>query len=452
MSHTGGGETMGTELKRIAELARKRPGERLTTLMHHINRETLKECHREMEDNKATGVDGIDKDAYGEDLDGNIDRLLGRMKMGSYRPKPVRRVHIPKPGSDKMRPLGIPCHEDKLVQRQTSRILEAIYEQEFLDCSFGYRPGRGCHEALKVLNHVIERGRINYVVDADIKGFFDNVDHTKLMEFLQMRIGDPKLLSLIKRMLVAGVVEDGNLKPTDKGVPQGGPASAVLANVYLHHVLDTWFMEVVKKHCAGEAHLVRYADDFVGGFEYKEDAEKFYRALIKRLEKFGLEIAVEKTRIIAFGKNAVHECKQQGKHKPDTFDFLGFTHYCGKSVKGWFRVKRKTSAKKFRNALVSVKEWLHKNLARPSCVIVGELAMKLKGHYQYYGITDNSTMLGNYYYCVRRMLYRWFCRKSQKTGMNWNKYQLYLKRNPLPRGRITASIYDIRQELVRYVR
>ena len=267
---------MGTELERIAELARKRPGEKLTTLMHHINRETLTECHRAMEGDKAVGVDGIDKDAYGKDLDGNIVRLLERMRAGSYRPKPVRRTHIPKPGSDKMRPLGIPCHEDKMVQMQTSRILEAIYEQEFLDCSFGFRHGRGCHDALKVLGRAIERKRINYVVDADIKGFFDNVDHTMLMKFLQMRIGDPKLLSLIKRILVAGVVEDGHLMPTDKGVPQGGPASAVLANVYLHHVLDRWFMEVVKEYCKGEAYIIRYADDFLWKSFHRKSYGKFF--------------------------------------------------------------------------------------------------------------------------------------------------------------------------------
>jgi group II intron reverse transcriptase/maturase len=442
---------MGTELERIAELARKRPGERLTTLMHYINKETLKECHGEMEDDKAVGVDGIGREAYGRELDGNIERLLERMRAGSYRPKPVKRAYIPKPGSDKKRPLGIPCHEDKLVQMQTSRILGAIYEQEFLDCSFGFRPGRGCHDALRVLGHVIEKKHTNYVVDADIKGFFDNVDHTELMGFLQMRIGDPKLLSLIKRILVAGVMEDGRLMPSDKGVPQGGATSAVLANVYLHHVLDRWFMEVVKTHCAGEAHLVRYADDFVGCFEHKEDAERFYRTLTKRLERFGLEVAVEKTRIIAFGRNAAGECKQQGRSKPETFDFLGFTHYCGKSAKGWFRVKRKTSAKKFRNSLANVKQWLHGNLTTPTSVVARELATKLKGYYQYYGITDNSVMLGNYYYCIRRMLFRWFCRKSQKTGMNWSKFQLYLNRNPLPRGRITVSIYDVKQELVHYV-
>lgn len=443
---------MGTELERIAEMARKHPGEKLTTLAHHINENTLIECHRDMDRQKAVGVDGVNWETYGQDLQANVDRLMQRMRKGAYRPQPVRRVYIPKAGSDKMRPLGIPCHEDKLVQMQVSRILDAVYEQEFLDCSFGFRPNRNCHDALKVLNHVIEKKNINYVVDADIKGFFDNVNHTVLMGFLQMRIGDPKLLSLIKRILVAGVMEDGQLKLTEKGVPQGGATSAVLANVYLHHVLDSWFMEVVKTHCKGEAHLVRYADDFVACFQYEDDAKRFYASLIKRLGKFGLEVAIEKTRIIAFGRNASHERGKNGQGKPETFDFLGFTHYCGKGSNGQFRVKRKTSAKKYRTALARMKEWLHLNLITPTVEVTNMVAMKLVGHYRYYGITDNSGMIGNFYYQIRRMLFKWFCRRSQKTGMNWDKYQRYLNRYPIPRGRITVNIYDVRPELISYIR
>ncbi len=443
---------MGTELERIAEMARKHPGEKLTTLAHHINEDTLKECHRDMDRQKAVGVDGVSWDRYEQNLQENISGLMQRMRKGAYRPQPVRRVYIPKAGSDKMRPLGIPCHEDKLVQMQVSRILDAVYEQEFLDCSFGFRPDRNCHDALKVLNHVIEKRNINYVVDADIKGFFDNVNHAVLMELLQMRIGDPKLLSLIKRILVAGVMEDGQVKPTEKGVPQGGGSSAVLSNVYLHHVLDSWFMEVVKGHCKGEAHLVRYADDFVACFQYEDDAKRFYASLVKRLEKFGLEVAVEKTRIIAFGRSASHERERNGQGKPETFDFLGFTHYCGKSTNGRFRVKRKTSAKKFRASLARVKEWLHLNLVSPTAEVISMLAMKLVGHYRYYGITDNSIMIGDFYHHIRKMLFKWFCRRSQKTGMNWDKFQCHLSRYPIPRGRIMVNIYDVKPAFISYVR
>ena len=443
---------MGTELERIAEMARKHPGEKLTTLAHHINEDTLKECHRDMDRQKAVGVDGVSWDRYGQNLQDNISGLMQRMRKGAYRPQPVRRVYIPKAGSDKMRPLGIPCHEDKLVQMQVSRILDAVYEQEFLDCSFGFRPGRNCHDALKVLNHVIEKRNINYVVDADIKGFFDNVNHDVLMELLQMRIGDPKLLSLIKRILVAGVMEEGRLKPTEKGVPQGGGSSAVLSNVYLHHVLDSWFMEAVKAHCKGEAHLVRYADDFVACFQYEDDAKRFYASLTKRLEKFGLEVATEKTRIIAFGRNASRERRGNGQGKPETFDFLGFTHYCGKSTNGQFRVKRKTSAKKFRASLARAKEWLHLNLVTPTAEVISMLAVKLVGHYRYYGITDNSIMIGDFYHHIRKMLFKWFCRRSQKTGMNWDKFQRHLSRYPIPRGRIMVNIYDVNPAFISYVR
>lgn len=290
------------------------------------------------------------------------------------------------------------------------------------------------------------------MVDADIKGFFDNVNHAVLMELLQMRIGDPKLLSLIKRILVAGVMEDGQVKPTEKGVPQGGGSSAVLSNVYLHHVLDSWFMEVVKGHCKGEAHLVRYADDFVACFQYEDDAKRFYASLVKRLEKFGLEVAVEKTRIIAFGRSASHERERNGQGKPETFDFLGFTHYCGKSTNGRFRVKRKTSAKKFRASLARVKEWLHLNLVSPTAEVISMLAMKLVGHYRYYGITDNSIMIGDFYHHIRKMLFKWFCRRSQKTGMNWDKFQCHLSRYPIPRGRIMVNIYDVKPAFISYVR
>lgn len=440
---------MGTEFERIAGMAWRWPDGILTTLAHHINEETLKECHWEMSADKASGVDGMDWEQYGRNLEGNIRDLMERMRRGAYRPQPVRRVYIPKPGSDKMRPLGIPCYEDKLVQMQLGRILEAVYEQEFLGCSFGFRPGRSAHDALKVLNHIIEGRDISYVVDADIKGFFDNVDHEVLMGFLRMRIGDPKLLALVKRILIAGVVEDGQRRPTEKGVPQGGATSAVLANVYLHHVLDRWFMEAVKSHCRGEAHLVRYADDFVACFQYRDDAERYYVALVKRLVKYGLEVAPEKTRIIAFGRNADGERRKDGQGKPETFDFLGFTHYCGRSSEGKFRVKRKTCAKKFRAALARMKEWLHHNLTTPTAEVASMLVKKLDGYYRYYGITDNSRMMGNYHDCVRTLLYRWFRRRSQKTCMNWHKFLLYLKRNPLPRGRITVDIYDVGTELLR---
>jgi RNA-directed DNA polymerase len=247
---------METGLVRIAEIARQNPKERFTALIHHINQETLIECHQMVSGSKASGVDQVTKQAYGENLEANIADLIGRMKRQAYKPQPVRRVYIPKEGSNKMRPLGIPSYEDKLVQKGLARILNTIYEQDFLDCSFGFRPGRGCHDALKVLNHIIERKKVNYIVDADIRGFFDHVDHEWLMKFLELRIADPNLLRLIKRFLKAGVMEAGIVYDTPEGTPQGGLISPILANVYLHYVLDLWFEKVVKKRCQGEAYVV----------------------------------------------------------------------------------------------------------------------------------------------------------------------------------------------------
>jgi RNA-directed DNA polymerase len=371
---------METGLVRIAEIARQNPKERFTALIHHINQETLIECHQMVSGSKASGVDQVTKQAYGENLEANIADLIGRMKRQAYKPQPVRRVYIPKEGSNKMRPLGIPSYEDKLVQKGLARILNTIYEQDFLDCSFGFRPGRGCHDALKVLNHIIERKKVNYIVDADIRGFFDHVDHEWLMKFLELRIADPNLLRLIKRFLKAGVMEAGIVYDTPEGTPQGGLISPILANVYLHYVLDLWFEKVVKKRCQGEAYVVRYADDFVCCFQNKRDAEWFYSNLKERLKKFNLEVAEEKTRIIAFGRSAEKESKKQGKKKPDTFDFLGFTHYCSKSEKGWFRVKRKTSQKKYRSSLLKCKLWLRKHLFLMGSYFLdgmGELILRL---------------------------------------------------------------------------
>jgi RNA-directed DNA polymerase len=443
---------METGLVRIAEIARQNPKERFTALIHHINQETLIECHQMVSGSKASGVDQVTKQAYGENLEANIADLIGRMKRQAYKPQPVRRVYIPKEGSNKMRPLGIPSYEDKLVQKGLARILNTIYEQDFLDCSFGFRPGRGCHDALKVLNHIIERKKVNYIVDADIRGFFDHVDHEWLMKFLELRIVDPNLLRLIKRFLKAGVMEAGIVYDTPEGTPQGGLISPILANVYLHYVLDLWFEKVVKKRCQGEAYVVRYADDFVCCFQNKRDAEWFYSNLKERLKKFNLEVAEEKTRIIAFGRSAEKESKKQGKKKPDTFDFLGFTHYCSKSEKGWFRVKRKTSQKKYRSSLLKCKLWLRKHLASPTDYVMEMLQIKLLGYYRYYGITDNSTAVRNFYDKVRRMLFKWFNRRSQRKSMNWDKYVRFLKKNPLPRAKTYVSIYDVKPELLSYLK
>ena len=439
---------MATGLERIAEIAKAKPKERFTALAHLINVDSLKACHWWMDGKKATGADKVTKEEYEMNLDNNLTDLVARMKRQAYKPQPARRVYIPKPGTDKKRPLGIMTYEDKLVQAVLAEILNAIYEADFLDCSHGFRPKRDCHGALAALAGIIEREPVNYIVDADIKGFFDHIDHEWLMKFLEVRIADPNILRLIARFLKAGMMEAGIKYDTPEGAPQGGVASPIFANVYLHYVLDLWFHLVVRKSCKGKAFMVRYADDFVCCFQYEEDARAFYQALVPRLAKFNLEVADEKTRIIAFGRKAEEAKQQQGGGKPDTFDFVGFTHYCSKGRKGQFRVKRKTSAKKFRASLLRCKVWLQQNRTLPAVILMNLMRVKMLGHYRYYGVTDNSRTLNLFHYETRRLLYKWLNRRSQRKSFNFDKFDLFLARYPLPKPRIYVNIYKLRPGFV----
>lgn len=435
---------MTTKLARIAEVARRRPKERFTSLIHLIDADMLRMCHTELKANKAAGVDGITKGQYEGNLEANIQNLLERLKRKSYRPQPVRRVYIPKPGTDQKRPLGIPAYEDKVVQLAISKILNAIFEADFLEMSFGFRPQRGCHDALKLLNYLIVTRKVNYIVDADIKGFFDHVDHDWLMKFLEHRIADPNFLRLIRRFLKAGIMENGELRDATEGTPQGGIISPILANIYLHYVLDLWFEKVVRKHCRGEAYIVRYADDFICCFQYKHEAEAFYRALRTRLAKFSLSVAEEKTKIIPFGRFAAQWCKRMGKKKPDTFDFLGFTHYCSTSHQGKFRVKRRTSRKKFRQSVQRMKEWIKANRMLPAKALMGLLRLKLEGYYRYYGITDNSQRLQAFHHIARCLLFKWLNRRSQRKSFDGEKFERFLEKYPLPSPGIYVNIMEIR--------
>ena len=434
---------MKTKLLRIAELAKTEKQMQFTSLAHLLNEETLKQCHQELPTGKATGVLGVTKEQYQENLEENIADLVSRLKRGAYRPVPVRRAYIPKAGSKKQRPLGIPEYEDKIVQRAVAKILEAIYEQDFLDSSFGFRPNRNQHDALKVLNVYIERRAVNYVVDADIKGFFDNVDHEWLMKMLGHRITDTSLLRVVNKFLRAGYVEEGNLYKTESGTPQGGLCSPILANVYLHYALDLWFEKIVKVQCKGQAYMVRYADDFVCCFQYESDAQMFYESLKERLAKFKLEVAEDKTKILPFGRYAVNECKGMGQNKPPTFDFLGFTHYCSKSQSGNFRVKRKTSKKKERAKLQQCKEWLMKHRHDGMVTIVAYLNRSLRGYYNYYCITDNIPTVDNFQDKIKKMLFKWMNRRSQRRSFNWEKFNLFMKRYPLIRPTVKVNIFDL---------
>ncbi len=432
---------MQTKLGRIAEIAKERPEERFTSLAHLINEESLIQAHRQMKAEKAPGIDKVTKDKYEENLTEKVRGLITRMKRNSYRPQPVLRRYISKIGTTKTRPLGIPAYEDKLVQLALKEILEAIYEQDFLNCSYGFRPHRGCHEALKVLNYIIEKKGINYIVDVDIKGFFEHLDHKRLMEFLSIRIADPKIKRLVVKFLKAGVMEEGSLLPTSEGTPQGGIISPLLANIYLHYVLDLWFKETIRERCKGSAYLIRYADDAICCFQYPDEARRFYQDLIERLKEFNLELAEGKSKIIPFGKDSLD------KVKPLTFDFLGFTHYASKSKKGKFRVKRKTCRKKFTASLKRCKEWLRTNRNMEIKIIMQKLTIKLLGYYRYYGITDNTKPLVNFRTEVGKLLFKWLNRRSQKRSFDWNKFNLFLKRYPLPYPKISVHIYDLSYNL-----
>ena len=438
---------METKLLRIAELAKSDPKMKFTSLAHLLNVQSLIQCHHELPNNKATGVNGTTKEQYAESLEENIMDLTSRLKSKSYRPVPVRRMYIPKLNSNKRRPLGIPEHEDKIVQKGIAKVLNAIYENDFLDCSFGFRPNRNCHDALKILNFYVEKRLVSYVVDVDIKGFFDNVDHKWMMEFLKHRITDPNLLRIISRFLKGGYMEEGRRYKTDKGTPQGGVISPILANVYLHYVLDLWFEKVVRKQCEGQAYMVRYADDFVCCFQHKREAIQFYESLKLRLKKFNLEIAEDKTKVIPFGRFAENNAKRTGNGKPATFDFLGFTHYCGKSKQGKFRVKRKSSRKKVQGKLKESKEWLKSNRNKNIHLIMERFRRSLVGYYNYYCITDNSQTVNDFKEKIEILLFKWLNRRSQRKSFTWDKFRLFLQMFPLPKPRIRVNIYELRKEI-----
>jgi group II intron reverse transcriptase/maturase len=438
--HTGGGTGMETRFEQIAEVGRNHPREKLTTLVHYINADTLNKSFQRLNGKKAVGVDEVTKEVYGEELARNIEQLVEKMKRQAYKPQPVKRVYIPKDGTDELRPLGLPALEDKIVQDVISGILEEIYEPIFLDMSYGFRPRRDCHDALRKLNSIIEDKKVNYIVDADIKGFFNNVDHEWLMKMLENRIGDPNLLRLINRFLKAGIIEEGRWEESEVGTPQGGLISPILANIYLHYAVDLWFEKIVKKQSKGEAYMVRYADDFVCCFQYRDDAERFYAELKERLGKFKLQIATEKSKIIEFGRFAETNLGRRGE-KPETFDFLGFTHYCGKSKVGKFRVKRVTSKKKLKSKLKQVKQWLRESISTPIVDVIKELNVKLRGHYNYYGITDNSPGIKKYAYVARRALYRHINRRRQGHPCDFLKFEKLLMKYPLVPALIKLSIY-----------
>jgi group II intron reverse transcriptase/maturase len=435
-------ESVETKLQRIAEKARSDSTCRFTSLFHLMNRELLWGCFWSLKNNKASGIDQVTKEQYAENLLENLDDLIGRLHRMAYIPQPVRRIHIPKPGSDKKRPLGIPVLEDKLVQAGLSRILQAIYEEDFIDDSYGFRPGRSCHDALRAVSETISNCGTEYIVEADIKGFFDNVDHDQLMEFLAHRIADKRILRYIKRFLKAGISEDGACRASDRGTPQGGVISPLLANIYLHYTLDLWFQRRFHKTCIGTARLIRYADDFVVGFKQEADAIRFRREMEERLNQFGLEIAPEKTRSLEFGPSAQKKAKERGEGKAECFDFLGFTHYCTTTRNGKrFRIGRKTISKRMSAKLKAYKQWVRANRTLPTAEIMRTTANKLRGHFAYYGISGNGKSISCYAYEVRMLLFKWLGRRGKRGSLNYEKFDLLLKRFPLPGARIMVKLW-----------
>ena len=377
--------------------------------------------------NAAYGVDKVSAEEYGKHLFVNIRQLVDRLKRKSYRARLIRRHYIPK-GNGKMRPLGIPVVEDKLLQLAVVQILEAIYEQDFLRCSYGYRPKVGALDAVDKLTIKLQFGRYGRVVEADIKGFFDNIDHDRLLKMLEERIDDKALLRLIRKWLKAGVLDtNGEVIHPEAGTPQGGIVSPILANIYLHYCLDGWFQHVVKKHCGGEACLIRYADDFVCAFEREGDAERFYQVLGKRLKKFGLELSGEKTRVIAFDRR---------QSKPGSFEFLGFEFRWGKDRQGKAHVERRTSRKKLRSSLDRFTEWCREKRHCRVKEWFKELKPKLQGYYNYYGVSGNFESLQQFFEEAMQILRKWLNRRSQRTSYNWEGFRALIEHFQVPRPRI----------------
>jgi RNA-directed DNA polymerase len=431
-----------TKLALISERARKEPKFQFTSLAHLLDEGFLKECYFSLGRERASGIDGVSWKEYGERLDENLKNLVTRMKAKRYKPLPARRVYIPKNEHEK-RPLGLPALEDKIVQKGISRILETIYEADFLECSYGFRPNRNCHQALNAVDKTIMTRPINYIIEADIKGFFDNVSHNWMMEFLAVRIKDPSFLLLIRRFLKAGYCEADKIVETEQGTPQGGNLSPMLANIFLHYVLDLWFEKKLRPQIKGQAYLVRYADDFVCMVQYVNDAQYIERAMRERFAKFDLELHSEKTRTISFGRYERENADRQGR-KANTFNFLGFTHYCDKSRKGKFMVGRKTSGKKFRMKCKEMNNWLMKiRNYRKAKEWWPVLQAKLRGHYQYYGISGNMRSLRCYYIRTIRMVYKWLNRRSQRKSFSWKSFLKYLERYPLPMPKIVHNLYTL---------
>jgi group II intron reverse transcriptase/maturase len=431
-------ESLSTKLNRINQTARENPTFQFRTLAHLITPEMLEVSFGVLRRDAAAGVDGITVGDYEKNLRENLKALHTRLKEGRYRAQPLRRTYIEKEDG-KQRPLSIPVLEDKIAQRATIEILNRIYENDFLPCSYGYRPKRGAHDAVDALRRKIVGGKVSYILDADIKDYFGTIVRGELVKMLQKRVLDRSILGLIGKWLHVGVIEDGQLLMSEDGTYQGSVISPLLANVYLHEVLDLWVEEVVKPRLKGEVTLFRFADDFVATFQYKADAERFLRVLPKRFAKFGLNIHPQKTRLVAFGRFAEDEARGRGC-KPETFSFLGFTFICDKTrEEGKFLVKLKTASKKLRRGLKRVGQWCKENRHKPVFHQWQYLCAALRGHYNYYGWRSNARGLEKFHHGVFLLWWKWLSRRNRDGLMPLERYQHILKRHPLPKPRLRAA-------------
>lgn len=428
-----------TELSRIAWLSLKNPNQNFYSVMHHINVESLIGCFNTLDGKKAVGIDGVDKESYGKDLAINLEGLIKRMKQMAYHPGPVRQVLIPKEDKpNATRPLGISNFEDKLVQKRVQEILESIYDPIFLDCSYGFRPERGCHDAIENLIDHLFRNEVETVIDVDLANYFNTIDHELLSEMLRMKIKDTKFLRYIDRIFKAGTLANGELVVSEEGVVQGGCHSPVLANIFAHYVIDTWLEEIVKPRMAGTIRAFRYADDLIICCRYAKDGLRIKEVLGKRLAKFKLKLNEEKTKLVAFSKSKSRQGIKQG-----TFDFLGFTFYLGKSRRGFIVPKLKTSGKRLSSKLKKVNDWAKKVRNQHKLHTIWKtFCAKLRGHIQYYGVSHNGRSVREFLDKATRILFKWLNRRSQRRSFDWQKFRLFMKRFPLPSANIAHQMFE----------
>lgn len=420
--------------ERIRQAARRDRKQRFTALLHHVyDFDTLRSAYDSVSRQAAAGVDGETWQSYGQRLETRLRDLSARLERGAYRARPVRRAYIPK-ADGRQRSLGVPTLEDKIVQRAVVAVLNAIYETDFLGFSYGFRPGRSPHQALDALAVGIQRRKVNWVLDADIRGFFDTLDHGWLVKFIEHRVADRRVVRLVRKWLSAGVLQDGKRIRSEVGTVQGGSISPLLANIYLHYVFDLWVQRWRRKRAVGDAIVVRFADDFVVGFEHRHEAEQFLGELRDRFAKFGLELHPEKTRLIEFGRFAAENRRRRGQGKPESFDFLGFTHSCSKSRKGWFTVLRQTMRRRLQAKLKEVKANLRQRMHAPVPEQGAYLGAVVRGHVRYYGVPRNSHALGTFRWAVGRLWWRILNRRSQGRHVPWTRMRRLLRRwLPSPR-------------------